>query len=129
MSEPVIDQVELLDEIARSRGNTIQEMRDVLDFLESNPAIPLPYLNQCDAFGEKEDLDEIARAMAPCKKTHDGSHFSLRRQFGAIRLGVHFDDVCERIVTGSKEVPEKVIEAHTEDIVEWKCPDGVLRQA
>jgi hypothetical protein len=115
-----------------SRETKIADMREVLQFLEDNPKIPMPYFGMVDVFvREADDVDGLARAMAPCNKKVGGSYFSLTRAFGSVSLEVNFDreQVCERIVTGSKDIPEKTIEAHTEDIVEWKCPDGVLRQA
>lgn len=114
-----------------SRETKLADMREVLRFLEDNPEIPMPYFGMVTAFVYGEgDVDALARAMAPCKKDVASGFFSLTREFGSVELSVNFEreQVCERIVIGSKEVPEKIIEGYTEDVVEWKCPDGVLRQ-
>ncbi len=114
-----------------SRESRIADMREVLQFLEESPAIPLPYVGMVNSFAdETDDVDALARSMAPCKKEVGSGFFSLTRDFGSVKLSINFDreQVCERIVVGGKAVPEKIIEAHVEDIVEWKCPDGVLRQ-
>lgn len=116
-----------------SRVTRITEMRELLLFLESNPEIPMPYFGQMNAFGYKEDgdVDTLARVMAPCSKEINGGYFSLVRDFGSIELAVNFDreEVCERIVVGTEKVPAKVIEEYTKEIVEWRCPDGVLRRS
>ncbi len=115
-----------------SRETEIANMREMLRFLEDNPAIPIPYFGMINSFANEDaDVDTLARAMAPCKKEVGKGYFSLTRDFGSVELSINFDreQVCERIVVGSKEVPEQTIKAHTEDLVEWKCPDGILRPA
>ena len=111
------------------RTKEINDMKAVLDFLEANPAIPIPYFGVLNAFGEAKDLDTIARALSPCNKSSDGGFYSLSRKFGDKVLSVNFahEAVCEAIVVGTEEVPEQITRAYTKEIVEWKCPDGVLR--
>ncbi len=114
------------------RLDKLQEMRDLLAFLEKFEEIPLPYWGMIYAFTDTDEVsvDMVARAMAPCDKKLSDSYFSIERKFGSTKLSVSFlrAEVCERIVVGTKEVPARTIEARTEDIVEWKCPDGVLRR-
>lgn len=38
-----------------------------------------------------------------------------------LAASVHREAVCERVVVGTRAVPEKTTPAHTEEIVEWKC--------
>jgi hypothetical protein len=114
------------------RSEKIQNVRDLLTFIEDNPEIPLPYFGQFNSFAyDEEEMDTLARAMAPCKKRFDDTYFALEREFGTVTLSVNFsrDEVCERIVVGTEDIPAHTIAAYTKEIVEWKCPDGVLRQS
>jgi hypothetical protein len=114
------------------RIDKLQEMRDLLDFLQEHEEIPLPYFGMVNSFVYDEiDVDTAARIMAPCDKDIGGSYFSLNRKFGSLEFSVNFarEEVCERIVVGTKEIPARTIEARTEEIVEWNCPDGVLRRS
>ncbi len=105
-------------------------MREIYDFLEGHPDVPLPYIGVMNAFAESQQLSEIARAMAPCNKSTDGGFFSLARKFGSVTLSLNFerDQVCERVIIGTEEIPKKVTEAYTKDIVEWHCPESILGQ-
>lgn len=111
-----------------SRTKTIDGLRELADYLEARPDVPLPYLGTLDAFADPAELSAIARAMGGFHKQHDGNFLSLVRRFGPIALAVNFssESVCERVVVGTEEVPEKVTPAHTKEIVEWRCPESVL---
>lgn len=116
------------------RATEIAEMRDVLSFLEDNPKIPMPYFGMVDSFASTEngdDVNDLARIMAPCRKDASRGYFTLIRTFGSTKLEVNFDreEVCEKVITGTEEVPEETVAAHTREIVEWLCPDGILRRA
>ncbi len=107
---------------------TISDMRDLLDFIETHPELPMPYLSQIDAFGLSRNLAAHARALSPCDKTSGEAFFVLSRTFGSATYRINFNHkmVCEAVVVGTEDVPEKVIPAHTKDIIEWKCPDSIL---
>ncbi len=116
------------------RATQITEMRDVLSFLEDNPKIPMPYFGMINSFANTDDGDDVndlARIMAPCRKDASQGYFALIRSFGSTTLEINFEreEVCERIVMGTEDVPEKTTAAHTREIVEWRCPDGILRPA
>lgn len=115
------------------RTAQLSAMTDLLQFLNDHPEIPIPYWGIVNAFVDNADaLDPIARAMAPCKKAVVGSHFSLDHRFGSqITLSVNFerDEVCKKVVVGHKKIPETIVEARTVEVVEWECPDGILRRA
>ncbi len=114
------------------RLEKIQEMREVLTFLDDNPEIPLPYFGMINtfAFDDEDDVGTLARIMSPCEKNTGGGYFSLDRKFGSTTLSVNFDreEVCERIVVGTEQVLAHTVAAHTKEIVEWRCPDSILRQ-
>jgi len=112
------------------RAEKLGAMRSMLDFLEVNPTIPFPVLSGVNAFAyDADSLPDIARAMAPCSKEVAGPFYMLERQFGPLTFTVNFSrgDVCERVVVGSRFVEEKIIPSRTEDVVEWVCPDSILK--
>lgn len=113
------------------RVNKLNDMRALLDFLEDNPDVTMPYLSQVDAFAESEDLEKVARALGTFDKDVNSIFFTLHKRFGKVWLKVNFSrsEVCERVVTGTEEIPEEVIPARTRDVVEWVCPEAILTRA
>lgn len=111
----------------------IDEIRQILDFVEADPNVPMPYFGSVNAFVRDPDvLGDVARAMAPCDKDVCGNFYELTHRFGSTSFTANFarDEVCEAVVIGTEEIAEKVIEtvipAQTRDIVEWVCPDSIL---
>lgn len=104
--------------------------RALLDWLEQHP----DYINTYSTFrmdvfvDSKDELADAARTMGRADKEVFGSFFTVRKQFGAHSLDVNAprDEVCRKVVTGTRHVPTKVIEAHEEEIVEWVCDDALL---
>lgn len=110
-----------------NRQDTIDGLRELADYLEERPDVPLPYFGMINAFAEADRLPVVARAMGGFTKAHTGDFLSLTKQFtSGVMLAVHFnsEEVCERVVVGTEEVP--AVPAHTKEIVEWKCPESVL---
>ena len=62
-------------------------------------------------------------ALAPCRKEWRDVGLTISRDFGGVRLEAFLlrAEVCERVVTGTREVPAQVTPAHTEEVVEWQC--------
>lgn len=125
------------------RGDYIAGLRALADLLERDDAFPLPddrdvawYLFGVDADGKKlPDAEQKARAADLVRrlpgrqeKQQTGELFRFRGHIGGIRTQVIVDRdaVCERVVTGTREVEEKVPTAFetvtkvVED-VEWVC--------
>lgn len=66
-------------------------------------------------------------------KEYTSYSYSLKIEKGdwSITYRTDREAVCERIVTGTKHiersvVPEHIVEAHDEEIVEWVCNDALL---
>lgn len=76
----------------------------------------------------REKMRLIAKALGNAEKVYQGDYFDLRKKFGPVRLEftVNRSKVCERVVVGTKEIPERILEAHTKEIVEWVCTDPIL---
>lgn len=120
-----------------SLAEFVNGLRDLANFLEAHPELGVPSADRYDYFGlEKKDLKKYARAFGVCDKDAFSNYFILRKSFGPIRLEAnwHREQVCKPVVTGTKEVEEKVAVAYetrmvTKDIVEWQCPKSILKTA
>ena len=112
----------------------VNGLRELADWFEAHPEIERPSTDfSIYATDSKENAEETMRALLPCKKKYDDSLFTLSRSFGPFTLHYVFmrNTVCTPKVVGQREVPlkvipprfepEKVIEAHTEDVIEWEC--------
>lgn len=122
---------------------TASGLSALLDWSEAHPEIPL---QQCGLTWVVADYeaphlthDEIVRAIADgsrigdiAKSTHsltdDRDIFTVTRKFGgAVELQHHAnrDDVCERVVTGTRTVtkpdPAAPLVEVEEEVVEWRC--------
>lgn len=113
-----------------------ESLRMIADWFEAHPEVPLPY--RAHDFGyqhlstTQESMARIARAMGACKKEYtDSGLFHLKRDFGAVTVDAFCSrtEVCKRKVVGSKHMPEQVIPAHDQDIVEWECFEEPLLAA
>ena len=114
-----------------TRNERINDVRDMLDYLEATPDLDLPFMGEFNLFPDSGSISEVARLMAPFTKESTDQLFILRRKFGSVNLEANFyhDTVCEKVVTGTREIEEQITPARTEDIVEWKCPDSLLNPA
>ena len=111
------------------RDSKIADMREMLDYLEARPDVPMPYLMSINAFAGADDLGKIAKAMGGVDKDIVGDSFFLRRTFGSLSLDVNFprDEVCERRVVGTKTIAAKAaVPMHEVDVYEWDCPPSIL---
>jgi hypothetical protein len=52
--------------------------------------------------------------------------FTQKLAFTTFKLYVSRSSVCERVVTGKRLVPEQILPAHEEEIVEWECRDSIM---
>jgi hypothetical protein len=110
-------------------------LRQVADFLESHPEIKLPDAQlSCYAIFNKDEAAAVLHAFGNAKKEYDDNIFLLSKDFGAINLRYvgQRSAVCEKVQVGTKEVPEyvepaveaqpeRVVPAHEEPIIEWRC--------
>ncbi len=115
------------------RQQQIDQVRELLTWLEDNPDVPMPYGLADGTFNlfihNKDKFMKCAKLMGQCKKVPDKNFYTLRKNFGTINLDLnaYHNEICERVVVGTEEIPEKiipeqVIPASTKEIVEWRCP-------
>ena len=122
---------------------TINGLRELADFLDNHPLIPVPYIGTCCVFLTPVDdrtmreqiADLIRHAPGKWNKASFEPYFAVTRRFTGgvtIQLTTEQERVCERVVVERVEVPEEVvpaktIPAHIEEKVEWRCPGSILR--
>ncbi|WP_433078977.1 hypothetical protein ACQP1P_38855 [Dactylosporangium sp. CA-052675] len=134
----------------------IEGLHQIADFLAEHPEVPLPNMssyvggryvpsfsiythcvdptNRSDSRDQRTKLADIARAMGRAEKSTD-FEFAVWRRFSGVVLAAYAErnEVCERVVTGTrevtKEVPDpaalaavpKVTVTETVEDVEWVC--------
>lgn len=108
------------------------QLRALADIYEQNPEIPAPYdmREGHTDFVFCHDRDVFAAAIKAFgagekKFTSDRVEF-LPASFPNLIVSCERNKVCERVVIGTRHVaekviPERVIPAYTEEIVEWQC--------
>lgn len=116
---------------SEARTKTLDDVRELLNWLEAHPEVPIPDELGSESLGlsiyqwdSKEQAQTMARAMGTFEKQFDGDYLRLIKKFGSgvkVRAIFSRSQVCERVVTGTREIPEQVIPARTEEISEWKC--------
>lgn len=116
----------------RTRIEQIADARAVLDWLENHPEVELPYDFRYGfliaGINTKDELATLARAFGESEKEFVDDGFYLRKRFGGTQLYAYTarQEVCERVVVGTEEVPERVIPASTREVVEWRCHEPLL---
>lgn len=107
-------------------------LRAVADFFDTHPDCPVPTdpSISCSVSDTKEEAVRLARLLMPCDKEWGPMLFSLIKNVGGIPLKFLFwrSAVCTRRVVGTREIPRREVEAHTEEIVEWDC-EPILQDA
>jgi hypothetical protein len=111
----------------KERAAWIAGLRELADWLDQNPDIPYPGYagQQFTVFAHtKQELAELARQVGGrFEKQVTDNWVMLRRTFGphCYEICIARQQVCERRVVGTREVPEVVIPAHKAEIIEWEC--------
>ena len=134
------------------RAAYVDGLRQIADFLEAHPDVELPHLASTitgtyeDTLNiyivegdQKAKLATIARAMGQAEKVMADERIRVFRRFAGIALVAQAsrDQVCERVVTDTREVVEEVPDPEAlaaataavplipvtriEETVEWRC--------
>lgn len=101
-----------------------KSLRELADWYDEHPDVPLPAAANFNAFLDDRDaLARVARLIGIAEKGADPNYFFLKKRFGEISLDFNVARAvaCERRVVGVREIPETVVPARTEEIVEWDC--------
>lgn len=120
-------------------------LRALADLLDAHPEIPLPYTGSKHSgllwiLQSEDDQRPILRKLARLlpgliEKGYRGTDFDLKGSLDGLHLHViaDRDSVCERVVTGTREVTREVpdpvalaavpttVVTETVEDVEWRC--------
>lgn len=128
----------------KDRDDLVAGLREFADFIEEKGLeLPIrearmhlsPWLfddyvwkNRKRSRTAKEKLRRAVLAIGKAEKNFEGGSFKLIRSFGPITLQFQLSrqEVCEKRVIARKQIPEQVIEAYEEEVVEWICTDPIL---
>lgn len=109
---------------ADRRAATIQGLRDLADFIEAHPQIPLPFMPGFDVmFDDVDALRAAFHLTGKWDKKYLPTYAYYRKDFGPVglELTIARDKVCRRVQTGTKRV--EAVEAHDEPVWDWVCTE------
>lgn len=116
------------------REQLITELRSMVNWLETCPdSIPIPnsvWLQSVTTIKETP-INDILHLPGKKRKEPGTYYFCVAWKFGQrITYTIAFarEDVCEKRVLRTYEVPAHTVEAHTEEEVEWICPPSLLKE-
>jgi len=112
-------------------------LRELADWYETHPLAPEPYALENEkvtvyAFGVSDER-AVVKALGSFEKVYEGDYFNAAVSIANKKLVFYFhrDKVCTPKVVGRRQVPERVIPssyvpeqviaAHEEDVIEWDC--------
>jgi len=127
-----------IEETKRIHKGTIEKIQDLIaglallvEFLLAHEVDFRVYVHSlafCVYAQDKKEFGRLARILVGRKgkleKVYGEFACSITRQFSdmvSLQVIVNREQVCERIVTGTKIVPGIYYPEHEEEIVEWKC--------
>ena len=113
-------------------------LREFAAFIEAHEEITVPLSLSCSTFvdvpkeEQKAHAAQVAKALGNVNKVVFQDNLILVHEFNPLlsyKVWYSRDAVCERIVTGVREIPEHIlpareetfVPAHAEEIVEWRC--------
>jgi hypothetical protein len=121
--------------VSQERNAFIDGLRELADFLESNPDVKPTFDYYSDTVNfivhTREEMAAIAR-IGHWEKVPVTQFFSIRRMFGPIQFDVFTEreNVCRKVTAGTRVVPAKPAQPEREEpIEEWICDGALLAQA
>lgn len=111
-------------------------LRALADFYEERPNLPPPYIaswSPATVYLRQETAIEHLKSIGSFEKEFVGESFKAVKMIGGRRVEFSVDRnaICEKVVVGTRHVdawmrPAELVEAHDEEIVEWKCPESIF---
>lgn len=134
MSTELLDLAELPVDISelkvQRRADDLAGMRELIDFLEANPCVPLPSFDMNTYAENAEEFVTLRRVMGATDKYDCGDWMYFRKRFsGDVRLDLNIskEQTCERVKVGTRKVAATpALPERTDDVFEWKCSGSIL---
>ena len=118
---------------AHKRAEKLAGLISLGDFLTTHPNYPISAISFGSFLDTKEELFALIRGGA-WEKRPSGPFFYFTRKFRGdvqIWLALYREQVCERVVTGTRWVEPvpaaEAVEGYEEETVEWICPDSIMK--
>ena len=117
------------------RNEKIEAIHRMADYFTGHPDFPVPSFTVGAFVPTKEETIRLVQGGIWEKKP-SGSLFFFYKQFdsrGNVKLYIaaNREQLCERVVVGTQWVGAspavEATEAHEEEIVEWICPDSLMK--
>jgi hypothetical protein len=125
------------ERVAAARADFVAGLHTLASFLAEHPNAPLPYSIYAGTYVETlEEVRAITHGTGSWSKSYNDYAVEYLKKFtdakyGGVRYVVSLErtKACRKVVTGTKHipeeiVPEKVIPARDEEIIEWICDDS-----
>lgn len=111
------------------RQDMIYGLRELADFLEGNPEVPVPYDVEVNVWlTTREEMAAVARVGGTWEKIFSFNYFMLKKAFGngavSFEVNTNREQVCRKIVTGTEVIPAQP-EREVEKF-EWVCDEPLL---
>lgn len=117
----------------KERAEFVQGLRELAAFVERTQC-DVPAYHSVNVFVTPDEYRRHARLASWRKYYMSDSYAVLRKAFVAdvdfppVSLDVTTErsGVCRRVVVETRAVPEQIIPAHDEDVIEWVCGESLL---
>jgi len=137
MTTELLEQpMEAVAEPAHPNRELIDGLRAMADWLEDHPQDPNGSVTLNLFPNDRDALLKAIQGVGRVEKQAIDKWYYLRKRFSShvtIEWNQSRESVCERVVVGTKTIaaePEKIIPAkpeRVEEVVEWRCPESILR--
>ena len=107
-------------------------------YYATHPDAPVPYLPQTEYIWISGTPEEYKAIGAGEKEYSDNNFFftvELIPDVLTLKYATNRENVCAKRVVGTRIVPEHILQGtpiqiiaeHTEEIIEWDCPESLLK--
>ena len=117
---------------AQRAADYVAGLRELADYLELHPELVPQYGGQ-HVYMHADNADQFSALVSELggrrEKEADDYHIGVTRRFGPHEYDLYVDreQVCRKVVTGTRVVPARPAEPESvEDVVEWVCDDPIL---
>lgn len=118
-----------------SRCEYVKGLRELADFLESHPDLPMPGTKtySVEAWLHKLEPAAVAKNMGFCEKIYHDESIGLLRKFHGVGYQIKFsrNKVCKKVLVGYKSVTRYKTQytpiQEMEAVYEWQCEEPIMK--